>query len=407
MLGIMILSMVVFFTMMNGIVGTISPTIPDVMTDIPTLYDYDKDGIRITEISDDELIGYDNSLQIQEIESQISEIRDQMNEAKLNRHNTEYDELYIELQKLIEELDSLDYQGFSQPNQKLELYWIFAYPSLAVLFIFIMFAGATYYWEKSFAIFQKGTSINIIKTSILGMVTILLLPEFWDIYAIEMKKFSLYLIDPFGANPDLVVTRLWCKMSCIVDFESVLDGDNWSRALTDPNAFGQTILTQVFLPVFKIIPTLMITIVFFVIAKVRALFIIIIIISLPIWLVCLNIPTLKKLSNDMLTNMIGATISPIFSALTLSVGMIYVESSPQLALEEWITVLSIAIFASVWPVILSPKLSIIASTATSAVQTTIQSTAMFASNMASGLGRGMSTGQSDDSNDNDDLRKYT
>lgn len=403
----MLLGMVVFFSILNGVVGTISPTIPDVMTEIPTLYDYDEDGIKITEISDEELIEDDNSLQIQELESQISEIQDQMDEAKLNGNDTEYDNLYIELQKLIEELDLIDYQVSFQPNQRLELYWVFAYPSLAVLFIFIMFAGTTYYWEKSFSIFQKGTSVNIIKTSIVGMVAILLLPEFWDIYAIEMQKFSLYLIDPFGANPDLAVTRLWCKMSCIVDFESALDGDAWSRALTDPNAFGQTVLTSVFLPVFKIIPVLMITIVFFIIAKVRVLFIIIMLISLPIWLVCLNIPTLKKLSNDMLTNMIGATISPIFSALTLSVGMIYVESSPQLALEEWVTVLSIAIFASVWPIILSPKLSIIASTATSAVQTTIQSTAMFASNMTSSLGRAASTSQSSTSNDNDDLRKYT
>jgi len=146
----------------------------------------------------------------------------------------------------------------------------------------------------------------------------------------------------------------------------------------------------------------MITIAFFVIAKIRALFIIIIIITIPIWLVCLNIPTLKKISNDMITNMIGASIAPIFSALTLSVGMSYVNSTNSDSLEEWITVLGIAVFASVWPIILAPKLSIIASQTTSIVQTAVQSTAMFVSNTAGAISRSASSEMQSDNNNKDD-----
>jgi len=35
--------------LLNDFVGKIAPTIPDVMTDIPTLYDYNVNGTKITE----------------------------------------------------------------------------------------------------------------------------------------------------------------------------------------------------------------------------------------------------------------------------------------------------------------------------------------------------------------------
>jgi len=220
------------------------------------------------------------------------------------------------------------------------------------------------------------------------------------------------LIDPFGGDPEALRKELWCKMGCVVNLDDIFKTkDIGEKILFDPTE-GAATLSDMLLPIFKIIPTAMITISFFVIAKIRALFIIIIIITLPLWMVCLNIPTLKKISNDMITNMIGASIAPIFSALTLSVGMGYVNSTNSSNLQEWITVLGIAIFASVWPIILAPKLSIIASQTTSIVQTAVQSTAMFASNMAGSMTKSASSGissgnDSNDSNDNDDLRKYT
>jgi len=308
----------------------------------------------------------------------------------------------LEIIRLEAQLYELNYQGLSNSNIRLELYWMFAYPALAVSFIFIMFASAAYYWEKGFSIFQRGTSMRIVKTSILGMVVIILLPEFWDIYAIEMKKFSMYLIDPFGENPAELTRQLWCKMGCIINLDDMFKAKDIGGTILFDHKAGATTLSEILLPIFKIIPTAMITIAFFVIAKIRALFIIIIIITLPIWMVCMNIPTLKKISNDMITNMIGASIAPIFSALTLSVGMSYVNSTNSDSLEEWITVLGISIFASVWPIILAPKLSIIASQTTSIVQTAVQTTGMFAANVSGAVTRSASSGiRSDNSNNKD------
>ncbi len=383
MVLIMLISFAAFLTVLHMFVADIYPTIPDVMTDIPTLYDYDEEGKKITE--------FDNSVakaEFQRLNAELDELYIQLDTLDGRKHNiNERDIINLQIEKVKNQLVELNYQDLKYPTIRLEFYWMFAYPALLISFIFILFAAATHYWEKSFSIFQRGTSVKIIKTSIIGMVAIILLPEFWDIYAINMKQFSMYLIDPFRNKPDILVKELWCKMGCIINLEDVFKIEDVGGAVLGNTDKGINIVTSVLLPIFKIIPTAMITISFFVIAKIRALFIIIVIITLPIWMVCMNIPTLKKISNDMITNMIGASIAPIFSALTLSVGMGYVNSTNPSDLEEWITVLGIAIFASVWPIILAPKLSIIASQTTSMVQTAIQTTGMMASNITTSMAR--------------------
>ncbi len=387
MVVIMLISLAAFLLLLSEFVSEISPTIPDVMTDIPTLYDYDELGEKITEFDNSEA-----KAEFQRLNTDLDELHIQLDALDGRQHNiNERDNINLQIEKVESQLDELNFQDLTYPTIRLEFYWMFAYPSLVILFIFIMFAGATYYWEKGFSIFQRGTSIKIIKTSIIGMVAIILLPEFWDIYAINMKEFSMYLIDPFRNKPDVLVKELWCKMGCLFDVDDVFNLENIGGVILGNPKEGTGVIADVLLPIFKIIPTTMITISFFVIAKIRALFIIIVIITLPIWMVCMNIPTLKKISNDMITNMIGASIAPIFSALTLSVGMGYLESIDDTKFQEWITVLGIAIFASVWPIILAPKLSIIASQTTSIVQTAVQSTAMFASNAAGSIGRSASS----------------
>ena len=396
---IMIISFAAFIIVLNLFVDEIVTTIPDVMTDIPTLYDYNVNGTKITEF--DGLNNSEVEAEFKRLTAELDRLQKLLAIAEKGGNFNELDHLNIRIYWLEKEIANLNYQGFTQPNQRLEMYWMFAYPALAISFIFIMFASAAYYFEKGFSIFQRGTSMKIIKTSVLGMVVIILLPEFWDIYAIEMKKFSMYLIDPFGEDPKLLTKQLWCKMGCAVNIDDMLNLNDIGNIILNNPGSGQDLLSKVLLPVFKIVPTTMITIAFFVIAKIRALFIIIIIITIPIWIVCMNIPTLKKISNDMITNMIGASIAPIFSALTLSVGMGYVNSTEYGSLEEWITVLGIAIFASVWPIILAPKLSIIASQTTSIVQTAVQSTAMFASNVSGAVSRSTSGGiQSGNNKDN-------
>ena len=401
MVVIMLISLGAFLLLLSGFVAEITPTIPDVMTEIPTLYNYDENGLKITEFYG--LTDAEVDAELQRLTTELEKLKIEL-DACANCIPGSTGPLRISIEQLEDQIFDLGYEGLTYPNIKLEFYWMFAYPSLAILFIFIMFAAATYYWEKGFSIFQRGTSMKIIKTSILGMVVIILLPEFWDIYAINMEQFALYLIDPFNREPDALVRELWCEMGCLFDMDDfgAFTISDVGGIILGNNEEGAKIITELLLPIFKIVPVTLITIVFFVIAKIRALFIIVIIITIPIWMVCMNIPILKKISNEMLTNMVGASIAPIFSAITLSVGMGYLGTISETGFNEWISALGIAIFASLWPVLLAPKLSIIAHTATSAVQTSIQSTAMFASNAVGAVSRNASTGIQSSNNNKDD-----
>ena len=339
MFGLAILGIAAFLAILNIFIGVIAPTIPDVITDVPTLYDYDDAGNRIDGTF--EQIGTSDEInaQIDAIQVQISALESQMSQAVQNSDWNLYADLKQQKEVLNQELENLDFGIFVHPNQRLELYWFFAIPSLIVLSFTVLFAFVAYYWEKAFSIFKKGTSVGILKTSILGIVIILLLPEFWDTYAITMKQFSLYLLDPFNGHPHITTERLWCKMGCIVDVNELLDQNAWETALSSPNSFGQELLVNALLPLFKAIPTAMLSISLFVIAKVRVLFIMVVLLTIPLWMVCLNLPFLKKHANDMISNMIGASIAPMFSALTFFVGLTYVDSTPMPALEEWISVL--------------------------------------------------------------------
>jgi len=388
MLGLALLGIAAMLVIMNIFIAVIVPTIPDILTDVPTLYDYDETGSRILS-QEYEGLPENVELEIENIRSQQNELQIQMQEAVQNKDWDTYQSLQGQVDSSTKKLESLTYGELTHPNQRMQLYWLFGGPALIILTVMIGFSIASYYWEQSFSIIKRGTSASVIKNSIIGIIVIILLPEFWDIYAIHMKQFALYLLDPFNGQPEITTQRLWCKMGCIVNIDEVLDQSVWEIALSSPSSFGQALLTNALLPVFKAVPTAMLSISLFVIAKVRVLFIMVILITIPIWMVAKNVPFISKHSDDMISNMIGASIAPIFSALTLFVGLTYIDSQPNPALEEWISVLAIGIFASLWPVILAPKLSIIASTTTSMVQTALQSGAMMAAGASGGMGSSM------------------
>lgn len=391
-LGVGLLGMAAFLAILNLFIYTIIPTIPDVLTDVPTLYDYDVDGKRITDLPQVNDLPEEIRLQVEDLQFRSGVLQDELHTALESGNPDEQQRITAEINEINNQLADLDYGGFSQPNQRLEIYNMFAIPSMSILVLFIIFGIAGIYWEKGFGMFQKGTSVNIIKNSIIGIVAILVIPEFWDFFAIQIKQFSLYLMDPFNGDPNYMTQRLWCKMGCIVNFNEILDQNNWSTALSNPSNFGQALISSALLAPMKAVPTAMITITLFVIAKIRVIFIMIILLTLPVWMVAMNLPFLKKHGSDLLSNMVGASLSPPFSALTLFVGLSYIESNKNIAsLEEWVSVLGIAVLAALWPVILAPKLSIIASTTTSMVQTALQSGAMLTSGAAAGMGGAMSS----------------
>ena len=155
MVLVMLISLGAFLLLLNGFVDEIAPTIPDVMTDVPTLYYYDEFGEKITDLD-----GFIRS----EVEAELQQLYDELEELYRRLDITEegiYDEVdqlnvrIFYLEQEIEELETHLTELNSQKNIRLEFYWMFAYPALAISFIFIMFASASYYFEKGFSIFSE------------------------------------------------------------------------------------------------------------------------------------------------------------------------------------------------------------------------------------------------------------
>ncbi len=382
-LGMMLLGFVVYVGVMTAFTGVIQGSLADAITEVPTMHAYDDDGNRVSAVSEEVAMAAQPHL---ERRGELREL------AALHMQNADYEALT----KTDEEIDAINEEllrmGYRDTDSSIAaMYWWFAYPAAAILVAMTMFSGAGHFWEKGFGIWRRGASLEMFRASIFGLVAIFLVPEVWDVFAIYMTEFARYMMNP-GGDPHTVIDSLWCKMgasaACMYDFAGVLDPISWSTALASPNDFGQSLMGEVLMPFFKLMPALVVSLVVFVTAKVRVLFISIVLITLPMWLVLRNVPYLQKHAKNMMDNMVGASFAPFLSAVTLYVGWTHVSNAPMPSLEEWVSVLGIVTLAGLWPLILAPFLSNVTGTIQGAIQTAVVSS----SNMAMQIGMGGAVG---------------
>ena len=382
-LGMMLLGFVVYVGVMTTFTGVIQGSLADAITEVPTMHAYDTDGKRVSVISEEVAAAAQPHL----------ERRDELHKlAAIHMQNADYEALT----QTDEEIDAINEKllrmGYHDTDSSIAaMYWWFAYPAAAILVAMIIFSGAGHFWEKGLGVWRRGTSLEMFRASLFGLVAIFLVPEVWDVFAIHMTEFSRHMMNP-GGDPHTVIDSLWCKMgasaACMFDFAGVLDPVSWSTALASPNDFGQSLMGEVFMPFFKLMPALVVSLVVFVTAKVRMLFISIVLITLPMWLVLYNVPYLKKHAKNMIDNMVGASFAPFLSAVTLYVGWSHISDTPMPSLEEWVSVLGIVTLAGLWPLILAPFLSNV----TGSIQGAVQTAVISSSNMAMQIGMGGAVG---------------
>ena len=382
-LGMMLLGFVVYVGVMTAFTGVIQGSLADAITEVPTMHAYDIDGKRVSVVSEDVAAAAQPHL----------ERRDELRRlSAIHMQNADYEALT----QADEEIDAINGEllrmGYHDTESGIAaMYWWFGYPAAAILVAMIIFSGAAHFWEKGFGLWRRGTSLEMFRASLFGLVAIFLVPEVWDTFAIHMTEFSRYMMNP-GGDPHDVIDSLWCKMgasaACMFDFAGVLDPVSWSTALASPNDFGQSLMGEVFMPFFKLMPALVVSLVVFVTAKVRVLFISIVLITLPMWLVLRNVPYLKKHAKNMVDNMVGASFAPFLSAVTLYVGWTHVSNAPMPSLEEWVSVLGIVTLAGLWPLILAPFLSNV----TGSIQGAVQTAVISSSTMAMQIGMGGAVG---------------
>ncbi len=250
----------------------------------------------------------------------------------------------------------LDGAGNPATNERIDLYWLLVSISVIILVAVAMIAVLGYVFEVARWI-HPGTAIGILKKIVLFLIVFLVFPFVWDIYAIIIENFSLFLLDPFGSGDDPAdrTLELWRAMGSVIPVD-IFDLDAWASAFTDPGAFAQGMMKDVFLALFKGFAVMFMTAMMFIISTVRILLTIIIAMSIPLLLTLSLIPMFRSVKDMLVKNLIGLSIAPVFSALVLTTGLAYLDSTTLSAMQDWFASLAVGFLAVFFPVMLAPML---------------------------------------------------
>ncbi|WP_316504832.1 hypothetical protein [Nitrosopumilus sp.] len=250
----------------------------------------------------------------------------------------------------------LDGSGNPAPNERIDLYWLLVSISVIILVAVAMVAVLGYIFETVRWI-HPGTALGIIKKIILFLIAFLVFPFVWDIYAIIIENFSLFLLDPFGSGVDPAdrTLELWRAMGSVIPVD-IFDLDAWSSAFVDPGSFAQGMMKDVFLALFKGFAVMFMTAMMFIISTIRILLTIIIAMSIPLLLTLSLIPMFRSVKDMLVKNLIGLSIAPVFSALVLTTGLAYLDSTTLPAMQDWFASLAVGFLAVFFPVMLAPML---------------------------------------------------
>ena len=250
----------------------------------------------------------------------------------------------------------LDGDGNPASNERIDLYWLLVSISVIILVAVSMIAVLGYVFEVARWI-HPGTAIGILKKIALFLLVFLIFPFVWDIYAIIIENFSLFLLDPFGSGDDPAdrTLELWRAMGSVIPVD-IFDLDAWASAFTDPGAFAQGMMKDVFLALFKGFAVMFMTAMMFIISTVRILLTIIIAMSIPLLLTLSLIPMFRSVKDMLVKNLIGLSIAPVFSSLVLTTGLAYLDSTILPAMQDWFASLAVGFLAVFFPVMLAPML---------------------------------------------------
>lgn len=279
--------------------------------------------------------------------------------------------------------------GNPQTNQRTDLYWLLAEIAI-ILLIFIGVLAFVAYLFEGIKLIHPGTAVGVLGKIILFLPLFLIFPYLWDIYAISIENFSLFLLDPFdsGTSPADRTALLWQEMGSVLP-PGALDIDQWGAALADPGTFGQGLLKDVILGLFKGIAVMFMTAMMFVISSIRILLTMVIVIAIPLILTLGLVPLFRKVKDLLIHNLIGLSIAPIFSALVLTAGIAYLDSTTLPAMQDWFAALSVGFLAVFFPVMLAPILGQITTQVGQMVSTAITTSSVVGAIGAQGALGGM------------------
>lgn len=112
---------------------------------------------------------------------------------------------------------TLDGDGNPKTNERVDLYWLLVQIS-AIILVFVGIAAVLGYLFESIKIIHPGTALRLFGKILLFLPLFLVFPFVWDVYAILIENFAVFLLDPFdsGVTPADRTALLWNTMGSVV-----------------------------------------------------------------------------------------------------------------------------------------------------------------------------------------------
>ena len=284
----------------------------------------------------------------------------------------------------------LDADGNPASNERTELYFgLFVFSFIILLVIGILSILVLLLEQIKWV--NPGTAWRLLRKVILFIPFFAIFPFLWDLWAITIESTAMALLD-FNSGGIDAATRtatLWDSMGGIIP-PGAFDPAEWTNAFVDPGAFAQGIMKDVFLALFKGFAVMFMTAMAFIISTIRIMLTMVFAMSIPLILVLGLIPLFRKLKDLVVNNLVGLSLAPIFSALILTTGMAYLDSTTLPAMQDWFASLAVGFLAVFAPVILAPILGTLTTQVGQMMSTAIMGAAIIGGTAGQGALTGMS-----------------
>ena len=288
----------------------------------------------------------------------------------------------------------LDGDGNPASNERTELYFgLFVFSFIILVVIGILSILVLLLEQIKWV--NPGTAWRLLRKVILLIPFFVVFPFLWDLWAITIESTSMALLEfnSGGIDASTRTATLWQSMGGVIP-PGAFDPAEWTNAFVDPGAFAQGIMKDVFLALFKGFAVMFMTAMAFIISTIRIMLTMVFAMSIPLILVLGLIPLFRKLKDLVVNNLVGLSLAPIFSALILTTGMAYLDSTPLPGMQDWFASLAVGFLAVFAPVILAPILG----TLTTQVGQMMSTAIMGAAIIGGSAGQGALTGMSNASN---------
>ena len=284
----------------------------------------------------------------------------------------------------------LDVDGNPASNERTELYFGLFLFSFIILIIIGILSILVLMLEQIKWV-NPGTAWILLRKVILLIPFFAIFPFLWDLWAITIESTSMELLE-FNSGGIDAATRtatLWQSMGGIIP-PGAFDPAEWAAAFVDPGAFAQGIMKDIFLALFKGFAVMFMTAMAFIISTIRIMLTMVFAMSIPLVLVLGLIPLFRKLKDLVVNNLVGLSLAPIFSALILTTGMAYLDSTPLPGMQDWFAALAVGFLTVFAPVILAPILGTLTTQVGQMMSTAIMGAAIIGGSAGQGALSGMS-----------------